>query len=194
MNNQSEQVPDPFLAAIVFEGGLGLLAVALGWLLGDPPAERIDWTLDGVMWGGIATLPLIGAVWGLLRLPWGPVRGILAVVRDQLVPLVRGCETWKLAGMALFAGFGEELLFRGVLQNWAAGLYPGDLGPYFGLIVASLVFGLMHCLTAAYALLGALISIYLGGIWIVSGNLLVPAVVHAAYDFWALVYMLKKYS
>ncbi len=194
MNHHSQHVPDPFLVAIVFEGGLGLLAVAIGWALGDPPTERIDWNLYDTIWGVVATLPLIAVVWGLLRVPWRPMRGILDVVRENFVPLLRGCETWKLAGIALFAGFGEECLFRGVFQNWVAGLYPGNIGPYLGLIVSSLVFGMVHCLTAAYAVLATLIGLYLGGVWLLSNNLLVPAVVHSAYDFWALVYLLKKYS
>jgi membrane protease YdiL (CAAX protease family) len=31
----------------------------------------------------------------------------------------------------------------------------------------------------------------LGGLWVITDNLLVPAVVHALYDFWALIYLLK---
>lgn len=194
MNRNSLQAPDPFLAAIVFEGGLGLLAVGLGWVLGAPPAERIEWTLDSAASGFLAALPLIAVMWLGIRTQWRPLREILQVLKDNAVPLLRECGPWKLAGIALFAGFGEELLFRGVLQNWVAGLYPGDFGPYLGLIVASVVFGMVHCLTVAYAVLATMIGLYLGGLWIIFGNLLVPALVHVVYDFWALVYLMKKLS
>jgi membrane protease YdiL (CAAX protease family) len=115
----------------------------------------------------------------------------MEVLDEKVVPLFEKCRVWELAGIAAFAGFGEELLFRGLIQNSLAALFVGDLGSCVGLIGASLLFGLLHWLTLTYAILATSVGFYLGGLWLVTGNLLVPAVVHALYDFWALVYLLK---
>ncbi len=191
MNDAPPNHPDPFLFAIVFEGGLGLVAVGLGWLLGDPPAQRIDWTTEGAVYGFLATIPLVAAVWLCVRSGWRPLRDIMEVLEEKILPLFEKCRVWELAGIAAFAGFGEELLFRGLIQNSLGALFSGDLGNYAGLIGASLLFGLLHWLTLTYAILATFIGLYLGGLWMATGNLLVPAVVHALYDFWALVYVLR---
>jgi len=186
--------PDPFLFAVVFEGGLGLVAVGLGWVFGDPPAQHIDWTLGGLLFGLLATIPLALSVWLCVKRPWRPFQHLLDVLDETVIPLFKACEIWKLAGIALFAGFGEEMLFRGVVQNSLANLFEPDAGAVIGLLGASLLFGLLHWLTLTYAILAALIGLYLGGLWIATGNLLVPAVVHAVYDFWALVYLVKVHG
>ncbi len=85
------------------------------------------------------------------------------------------------------AGFAEELLFRGLIQ---AAL--GDwLSPTTGLIVASAC-GLAHPITVGYATVVTVAGFYSGGLWLWSGNLLVPIVAHAAYDFVALVYLVRR--
>ncbi len=63
-------------------------------------------------------------------------------------------------------------------------------GAWTGLAVASVVFGLLHAVTPTYAVLAALIGVYLGGLWQVTGNILTPIVTHALYDFLLLVYLL----
>ncbi len=191
MDEPAPSHPDPFLFAVVFEGGLGLVAVGLGALLGDPPAQRIDWTLLGLLYGLLATIPLAAVVWLCLKCPWRPFRHLIEILNEMIVPLFGECGVWKLAGISLFAGFGEEMLFRGVLQNGLASPFEPNVGAVIGLVVASLLFGVLHWLTLTYAILAALIGLYLGGLWIATGNLLVPAVVHAVYDFWALVYLVK---
>jgi membrane protease YdiL (CAAX protease family) len=50
-------------------------------------------------------------------------------------------------------------------------------------VVASAVaFGLMHPVTPTYIVLATLIGIYLGGLVIWTGNLLVAIAAHAVYD------------
>jgi len=191
MDEPAPSYPDPFLFAVAFEGGLGLVAVGLGWLLGDPPALRIHWTLEGSLYGFLATIPLALGIWLCMKSPWRPFQQLLDLLNEKVVPLFDGCQIWEFAGIALFAGFGEEMLFRGIIQNALSNLFEPGVGSLIGLVGASLLFGLLHWLTLTYAILAALIGLYLGGVWIATGNLLVPAVVHAAYDFWALVYLVK---
>ena len=64
-------------------------------------------------------------------------------------------------------------------------------GPALGLTAAAIIFGLLHGMTVTYAILAGVIGLYLGVIWLLTGNLLVPITVHALYDFLALVILLK---
>jgi membrane protease YdiL (CAAX protease family) len=89
--------------------------------------------------------------------------------------------------ISLLAGLGEEMLFRGVLQGFAARW----LGPTVGLVIGSALFGLLHPITWTYGLLATGLGLYLGVVWLVSDNLLVVVIAHALYDFLVLVYLLR---
>jgi len=183
--------PHPFLLAIVVEGGIGLIAVGAGSLLGTPPAEQLRWTPQAGLVGLLATIPLVCFAWLLMRVRLRPFEAMLRLLDEVVVPLFRQCPIWQLGVISLFAGLGEEMLFRGVLQQ---ALTPSIGEPWdatIGLLAASVLFGLLHWLTTAYAVLATLIGVYLGGLWMLTGNLLIPAVVHALYDFWALVYLVR---
>jgi hypothetical protein len=62
---------------------------------------------------------------------------------------------------------------------------------WIGLAVAALLFGLAHFITPTYAVLAGTMGLYLGWLWIDTGNLLVPITAHAVYDFLALAYLAK---
>jgi len=49
-----------------------------------------------------------------------------------------------------------------------------------------LSFGLAHCLTPAYAVLAAIVGAYLGSLFALTGNPLLPILAHALYDLPAL--------
>jgi len=173
------------VAGLVFEVALALLAWMLGWFLERQPVDQVRWSARALGVGAVATLPLVAGLWVLVRTRWGPFDDLLTLVDESIVPLFAQCSIADLAYLSIAAGFGEELLFRGVVQEVAAARY----GPTVGLFVASLVFGLVHAVTRTYAALAALIGIYLGWLWLATDNLLVPIVVHALYDFFALVYL-----
>ncbi len=194
MQEPLPSMPRPLLLAVVIEGGIGLLAVALGLLLRHPPAEAISWNLRDTFFGGVAVLPAIATVWLCIRSGWKPLQDMLRLVDEAVIPLFRTCRLWELAIIAGIAGFGEEMLFRGVIQNAVADQFSQPLGIVVGWIAASAVFGLLHWVTPTYAGLATLIGLYLGWLWIATGNLLVPVIVHALYDFWALVYLVRYRS
>jgi hypothetical protein len=177
--------------AVVFEGGLGLVAVGLGWLIGSPPMTLVRWTPAGAVWGLAAVLPLVAVLFLCVRVQVWPFTDITRVVDTLLVPMFRGVGLLELAGISLVAGLGEEILFRGVIQEGLSGWIGGPPGVWTGLAAASILFGLLHPVTPCYAAFAALIGLYLGGLWITTGNLLVPIVAHAVYDFLALVYVVK---
>lgn len=179
------------LVAGTFEGGLVLVAAALGWLLDQAPMPKIDWTPRGAALGTAAALPPLAFVFVCVRYPVWPWAGMVRAVDRMLVPLFRPCSAAELGMISLLAGLGEEMLFRGVLQDAAAGWIGGPYGVWIALAAVSALFGLLHWITPFYALAAGLIGAYLGWMWIATGNLLVPIAAHAVYDFVALVYLAK---
>ncbi len=178
--------------AIAIEGGLGVAAVGLGWLLGYPVRDSIpEWRLVYIVLGVAATLPMLVGLWVLVRLPWRPFVELLRVVNELIVPLFGQSSIVELAVVALLAGLGEEMLFRGVIQRALIVWISGPSGVWIGLGVTSVLFGLCHAITKTYLAVAGVMGLYLGWLLLASGNLLVPVTAHTLYDFLALVYLVR---
>lgn len=84
----------------------------------------------------------------------------------------------------LFVATGEELVFRGVVQ----GLFRRAYGAVPAVLLASVLFGVAHyaALTGSgkltYIAVTILLGLVLGGIYELSDNVVVPIVVHGAYN------------
>jgi membrane protease YdiL (CAAX protease family) len=185
----------------LFEGGLAVVAIVVGYLVGHSPMATIEWTaaawqgnLMALLWGTLAALPMLAGLVVAERVPLAPLVKLRRVVRLLVVPLFRNASVIELALISLIAGIGEELLFRGLMQDALAAWIGGTAGTCIGLAVSSLVFGLAHALTRTYAVLATLVGIYLGVLFLLTGNLLAPIAAHAAYDFVALLYLLRQAS
>lgn len=179
---------DPVLVlGIALEGGLGLLAWGLGWLIGQPALERFRWGLGDAALGVAACLPMLLVFFVCVRWPVGPLARIKQFSEEVIRPLFAPCSLLDLAAVSLLAGLCEEMLFRGVLQTaLSEGLHPA-----VGIAVAGAVFGLAHLVTPTYALLAALLGAYLGWWFHATDNLLVVVLAHALYDFVALVCLVR---
>lgn len=177
-----------FALAILFESGLGFVGVGFAWLAGISLVERLHLTQPAIERGLLATLPML-IMLGLLTLStWPPLVEIRKQV-EQLVSELFSQSSWlEIALISLAAGVGEELLFRGALQPWLASW----TNPWIALAVVSLLFGLAHALTTSYFVLAALIGGYLGWLAMEYNDLVAPIVVHAVYDFVALVYVQQR--
>ncbi len=172
---------------IVIEGGMILLAILVGWLLEQPPLARMRWEWSALFWGIAATGPAILLLLVLTRWPIGPLRSMRQFVEEVLVPLFRPCSLVDLLGISCLAGLGEEMLFRGVLQDALS----NPLSPWLAVVLAGVVFGALHAITLTYALFAAGMGIYLGALYLWTDNLLAPIVTHALYDFLALLYLVR---
>ena len=194
MSEQPEQPvrPDPrltiVLLAVAVEGGLIFAALLLGWVLGHPPLGTLFWDLRDAALGVAATVPMLAVFFACLRWPVGPLRRIKGLTDDVIRPLLGPCTLLDLAGISVLAGLGEEMLFRGVLQN---AFWDWTGSPWLGLLIASVLFGLAHSVTLAYAVFATAMGAYLGWLWQASGNLLLVAVAHGLYDFVALVVVVR---
>ncbi|MBN1396264.1 MAG: CPBP family intramembrane metalloprotease [Pirellulales bacterium] len=180
------------LVAAAFEGGIFVLAIALGWLLGIEPLKTFSFKAQDALLALVATAPPLALFWLSIKFPLGPLKEIVRLIDEMILPLFRQCRPAQLAVISAFAGLGEETLFRGVVQSGLCEWIGDPSGPWIGLSAAAVLFGLLHTITPAYAVLAGLIGIYLGGIWMATGNLLVPIVVHAVYDFLVLLYLIKS--
>ena len=172
---------DFLAAAVLFEGSLIGIAAALGWWFKVDPLAQLAWSGLGVIWGLAATVPMIGLFLAANRFPIGPLRTIKQFLHDALGPSLIACRWYDLLLVAIVAGIGEELLFRGVLQ------------PLIGKLWSNVLFGLLHLITLPYALLAGLIGGYLGWLFDQSENILAPIITHGLYDFLAFLVVAREY-
>ena len=166
--------------ALGFESGVLVIAAALGWLLSIAPGAKLYWTAPAVAWGVLASLPMLLLFVLSQRYPIGPLKGIKEFLIEALGPAILACRWYDLLLVAAAAGVGEELLFRGVLQEAC------------GLGWSNLLFGLAHLITPLYAVVAGLIGLYLGWLYDQTGSLVAPILAHALYDFLAFLVLARS--
>jgi membrane protease YdiL (CAAX protease family) len=176
--------------AAVFEGGLVFVALALGLMFRvDAFAEfRIETT--AVVLGLAAALPPFLLLVAADYFRFSALERIKRIVLQLLGPSLVACRWYELAFVAALAGFGEELVFRGVLQRlFERWLDFGGWGPIAGLIASNVIFGLLHALTPTYAILAAGMGIYFGVLLDANHppNVVAPMLAHGVYDYLAFV-------
>jgi|TARA_B100002003_G_scaffold106584_2_gene99042 membrane protease YdiL (CAAX protease family) len=169
-----------FVVALVGEGLLTVVAVL--WIRLRGLAVVAGEPVTGLWLGCGAAAALAFLNYGVLRLapPIQPVRSIRRLYRETLRPLFAAARPLEIVGVSVAAGVGEELLFRGAVQA------------EFGLVVASVLFGLAHVGGRSSLVFGvwvAVIGVALGWLAHVAGGLLAPIVAHAAYDTAAISYI-----
>ena len=176
------------LVLALLAAGAGLAA---GWLTA-PLITNPGAGLVGTPGAPSLTLSIAGEV----------VAVALAVaLAATLVPAIRAARTSTVSALAnaarpprrrgaliaLSAGVGEEMLFRGVIQSSLAAW----VGVQAGLILASILFGLLHPISIPYVFVTMLVGFYLGGAFELTGNLLTVMVTHALYDLALMAYLLR---
>lgn len=187
------QRPDPKISATAMLGlqfGIVVLAVVLAFLFRIDLWAAMEFSVDAVNGAVIGTIPMLLLGWWLFRSSWNWVQELRDLIETAVVPLFRRAPAGTVFLVSLLAGVGEELLFRGVIQGGLEGV----LGPWPALVLASLLFGVMHALTRAYFVIATLMGFYLGWIYMTTGNLLIPILIHFLYDWVVLRYYLYRSS
>jgi membrane protease YdiL (CAAX protease family) len=176
-----------FSQGMFYELGLLVFGVAWGVLFRRPVLTDFRVTFSAVIIGVIATvLPLIFFFWASKSTL--PVFVRHQSLMDSLLPLIFGeWSVLQLTLISLCAGVAEETLFRDAIQGGLA----ERIGPTFAIISASALFGASHLITWTYGIIAALIGVYLGLLYVLTGNLLAPMITHALYDVVVLVWLLK---
>ncbi len=84
-------------------------------------------------------------------------------------------DRFEMSTVALFSGIGEEILFRGIVQHFT------------GLIVASLLFGLLHIgpnkKFLPWTFFALIMGFFLGLMRLYFGSLVVPIFIHATVNY-----------
>lgn len=188
--NQSAPKAGFFAFAMTFEAGILVLAVALGRWMDLKVLPEVAGPWRDVAGGAIAAVPMLFAMIWMVESHNAIWLDIRQVVEQMILPSLRGLRFWQLASLSALAGLGEEALFRGILQTKLA----AHLDKTLGLALASAAFGLAHALTPAYALLAGAMGLWLGWLYLWTGDLMAPVLCHAVYDFAALCYLLKVHK
>jgi membrane protease YdiL (CAAX protease family) len=152
-----------------------------------PPFGQFRLDAGAAGYGVAATLPLLGLLRWCLRTEWGPMRRLVSLVEEHLTPYLARVSLGGIVLVSLMAGIGEEVLFRGVIQAGLADRLPA----WLAVGIAAVLFGVVHWLTVSYAVFATLIGVYLGVLFLVTDNLLAPAVTHALYDMVALSVLVR---
>jgi membrane protease YdiL (CAAX protease family) len=175
------------------------LAVGVGPLFTIyPTAEEIPWLL-GHVWVFYLVEVVIALFVALLLLP------VVVVIRKKLkkqprkyssaeafkslsyfLPATRTERRW-FAFVCVTAGICEEILFRGFLLHYLHAL-PWTLNLTRALFIAAVIFGLQHLYqgmagAASTVVIGLLLSL----LFLLTGNLLLPMILHAIMDLRMLV-------
>lgn len=156
--------------AALFYGSLVLLAALWSGLRGFDLSPLGDRPAAGLLLGTLTAACTVSL--GLLAYRLIPS---LRRIGEELAPrLVDGADRSALVLVSIFSGVGEEAFFRGAVQQ------------EFGLVVASLLFGLAHIgpdrrylVWTAWAVLAGFVF---GVLYEVTGGLLAPVVAHGAHN------------
>jgi|GEM_PF-1397334 len=182
----AEEIPPAFVFRSIMMIQMAALAVAILWGM----IRKIHWweslILDSsVFWGVLLGLGLAltnqGAWHAARKLKVANIEWILS---DVFHPLFRNMRIGEIVAVSALSGLCEESLFRGVLQH------------EWGIVISSLIFGLLH--TGDRRLIAAglwtiLSSLILGYSYIMSGNLLVPVCAHAVNNLCGIIYIRYLY-
>ena len=115
----------------------------------------------------------------LTRLPVGKS---LRSACKELRPLFKDTSYFQLFMLAVAAGIGEEILFRGFLQQWLLSFMTAEAA----IILAAVLFGMLHFASFGYFVLTTLLGAGLGVVYYLTNSLLLIIVWHAFYDLLAI--------
>lgn len=167
-------------------GPLACLGAGLSWLtrgtvLSAPPGPRFSderWSalaLGIVLAILVTALTVQGTRWLVARTRWA------RTLRDSLRSALVGATRSRLLVLAGLSAVAEELFFRAALMPW------------LGVLLSSLVFGLLH-VSARETYLGwmlwaSLMGLIFAGLFVGSGSLLAPMVAHATINYENMQYL-----
>lgn len=175
------------LITLLVEGGLFVFGLLL--IGGSGPAlTRLSLSWGATGYALLLSTPMFAALYFAMRLDWRPLTQLRDELDEKVMPIFANCEIVDLAIIAFLAGTGEELFFRG----WLQGALSSKIDVVSGILIASVIFGIAHYLSLTYAMYAGLTGIYLGVIYQASGNLYIVMGIHALYDFFALIYLVRR--
>ena len=184
-------------------GSTILAFVIVGWrslAIINPSPEEMGWLFQHIWVRYIIAVVLFtlagivvwtyASVWWM-RLRNQPRKYTSADVMQKasyayLFPITRAERRWWVL-VGLTAGICEEALFRGFLLHYLH-TSPWQLSLTLALLVSSLIFGFQHLYQGAQGVIvSAILGALFGLLFLLSGSLLLPMLLHAALDLRLLV-------
>jgi membrane protease YdiL (CAAX protease family) len=166
--------------ALLVEGMAFIIAVVLARIWDIPLFPLTEHLLRDILIGTAgAAIPFALFVFSLSEkgkaIPI--IRSLRKTITGDIRTLFASTTFIDICLISIVAGLAEELLFRGVIQaKW-------------GILAASILFGLLHSVTPAYILFAIAIGFYIGLLYHIFQSLLIPIQLHCIYDFGALIYL-----
>jgi len=118
------------------------------------------------------------------------LKGTIKMV-GAMLPVSSAERSW-FAGVSVGAGISEELVFRGFLLYYIA-VNLSALGSVERIALASIVFGLCHFYQGWQGVVGtAVLGAVLAGLYVTTGSLLLPIILHALIDLRILLIFTPK--
>ncbi|HVU05554.1 MAG TPA: type II CAAX endopeptidase family protein [Polyangiaceae bacterium] len=146
------------------------------WLSLEPAARHVYSVLWGLAFGGLV---VVGTRSAVVRFAWA--RGLHSALR----PFARTMSGGAMLVMAALSAFGEETLFRGLLEPW------------MGIVPQALLFGAVHQIPGpsrwVWVAWASAVGLALGCIFRLTGSLLGPLTAHALINALNLAF-LKAYD
>ncbi len=175
---------DPVTAWSAIGGSLLFcgLAFLIAMATGTSPVATLAFSADAVILGLLAMLPILALLAGLMTARNPRISRFRQKQLRYFAGLGFRFTPLRIILMSLGAGIGEELLFRGAIQGHLATL----ISPPLAIVIAASLFGVLHMANATFMVLAGLIGAYLGFIFAVTDNILVPIIAHTVYDVIAL--------
>jgi membrane protease YdiL (CAAX protease family) len=170
---------------ILVYGGLGAIALTWGAVRGNANIYLAPGVLPSI--ARLAMSPAIGLAVGLLvvflsryathRLEWA------RVLHREFHSVVHELSSKEIFLLAVFSSVGEELFFRGALL------------PQVGLVLSSLLFGVLHVRPGLrflpWTLMSLIVGLVLGEMYLKLGDLGGPIVAHFTINLLNLNYISK---
>ena len=184
-DKSAESPADESRAFAAVMGGMAImLAAAFGFslLFETPLGLQIRLDAEGAFIGVAATLPLVAFLAWFMQSKDPDIAAFRVSQIEFFSQIGFTFTPSRILLMSLGAGVAEEALFRGVFQTFA----DRNLPVAAAIVLPNILFGLLHARTAMYAAISGGVGIYLGVVFWLSGNLLVPMIAHAVYDVVAL--------
>lgn len=178
------------LITALLEGGLLLVSIVLLNYSTVDLWSAVSFSWNATLAALLFSTPMFVGLFVITKSKWSPFCNINKEINEKVLPLFKNCKLLDLALIAIFAGVGEELFFRGWLQS----VLINKFSVWSGILIVSLLFGIAHYISTSYATYAFLTGIYFGIIFHVSMNLYIVVLIHAVYDFIALVYLVRKDS
>jgi hypothetical protein len=176
-------------AAIVTEGLLVIISFIFAGLFEVSVRWDHSWPLLGV---GIASaMPLL--IFNNLLWRWSRSRPDSVFARFSrmvIVPLCKQVTPMTALALAVMSGFGEELFFRGVLNE----IVTSNLGLIAAALITSVIFAYVH-FVGLVKTFGGMLPIYVAVglyVWALhhwTQSLFAVTVTHATYNFCAIIWV-----